>query len=211
VARPPSKRAAARAAAAAADAGEAARFFASPAAFRAWLEKHHARAAELLVGFWKVATGRPTLTWPESVDEAICYGWIDGVRRSVDAERYVIRFTPRKPGSQWSAVNRRKAEALLAAGRMAPAGLAAWEARPEAEDAGYSFENRREVAFPPALAKRFKAERAAWAWFSARPPGERRTATHWVVSAKREETRRKRLEVLIACSAAGRKLPLLGG
>jgi len=111
------------------------RFSSSPAAFRAWLERHHAREAELLVGYWKVGTGRPSLTWPESVDEAICFGWIDGVRHSLDAERYVIRFTPRKPGSNWSAVNRRKAEALLAAGRMSPAGRRAWEARPEGDGA----------------------------------------------------------------------------
>jgi uncharacterized protein YdeI (YjbR/CyaY-like superfamily) len=186
-----------------------ARFFPSPAAFRAWLHRHHAREVELLVGFWKRGTGRPSLTWPESVDEALCYGWIDGVRRSVDADRYAIRFTPRKARSRWSAVNRRKAEALIAAGRMQPAGLRAWGARPDDEDAGYSFESRTALRLPPALERTFRARPAAWSWFQARPPGYRRTAIHGVVSAKREETRGRRLAQLVADSAAGRPIPPL--
>jgi uncharacterized protein YdeI (YjbR/CyaY-like superfamily) len=185
------------------------RFFPSPAAFRAWLERHHARETELQVGFWKVGTGRPSLTWSESVDEAICFGWIDGVRRSLDAERYLIRFTPRSPKSSWSALNRRKAEALLAAGRMAPAGRRAWALRPEAEDASHSFETRASPRLSPKHERSFRAARAAWAWFQGRPPGYRRTAVHWVVSAKREETRARRLAQLIASSAAGRTIPPL--
>jgi uncharacterized protein YdeI (YjbR/CyaY-like superfamily) len=131
------------------------------------------------------------------------------VRRSLDARRYVIRFTPRKARSRWSAVNRRKAEALLAAGRMAPAGRRAWEARPIAEDAGYSFESRTALRLPPAMERTFRADPEAWAWFEARPPGYRRTATHWVVSAKQEATRARRLAQLVVDSAAGRNIPPL--
>jgi uncharacterized protein YdeI (YjbR/CyaY-like superfamily) len=185
-------------------AGPAPIFFASPAAFRAWLERHHARAAECLVGFWKVGTGRPSLTWPESVDEAICFGWIDGLRRSLGEEGYSIRFTPRRPGSGWSAINRRKAEALIAAGRMRPAGVKAWEARPDGEHAGASYEVRGSDRLPPAMEQRIRANAAAWAWFSARPAGERRTTVHWVTSAKREATRARRLEVLIETAARGK-------
>jgi len=184
-------------------------FFASPAAFRAWLAKHHARAAECLVGFWKVGTGRPSLTWPESVDEAICFGWIDGVRRSLHEEAYSVRFTPRRPGSAWSAINRRKVVALLAAGRMAPAGLKAWEARPDGEHAGASYEVRGSDRLPPPFERRLKANAAAWAWFGARPPGERRTTVHWVTSAKQEATRERRLEVLIETAARGVHVPPL--
>jgi uncharacterized protein YdeI (YjbR/CyaY-like superfamily) len=182
-------------------------FFPSPAALRAWLARHHAREAELEVGFWKVGTGRPSMTWPESVDEAICFGWIDGLRRSLGPDGYVIRFTPRRTGSAWSAVNRRKAEALVAAGRMAPAGLKAWEARPDREDAGYSFESRVADRLPPAMERRLRASASAWTWFSARPPGERRSTVHWVTSAKQEATRARRLEVLIETAARGVHIP----
>jgi len=188
-------------------AGPAPRFFSSPAAFGAWLSKHHASETELLVGFWKVGTGRPSMTWPESVDEAIRFGWIDGVRRSLDEHGYAIRFTPRKARSNWSAVNRRKAAALLAAGRMAPAGLAAWEARPEGEHAGASFEVGGPDRLPAAMERRLKADRAAWQWFSARPPGERRATVHWVTSARQEATRARRLEVLIETAAKGKHIP----
>ena len=190
-------------------AGPAPIFFASPAAFRAWLAKHHTSAAECLVGFWKVGTGRPSLTWPESVDEAICFGWIDGLRHSLGAEGYCIRFTPRRPGSSWSAVNRRKVEALVAAGRMAPAGLSAWEKRPEGEHAGASYEVRGAGRLPPPFERRLRADAAAWAWFSARPPGERRTTIHWVTSAKQAATRERRLEVLIETAARGVHVPPL--
>jgi uncharacterized protein YdeI (YjbR/CyaY-like superfamily) len=182
-------------------------FFPSPAAFRAWLARNHARQVELMVGFWKVGTGRPPMTWAESVDEAICFGWIDSVRRSLGRDGYVIRFTPRKAGSAWSAVNRRKAEALVTAGRMAPAGLAAWEARPDRDGAGYSFESRVAVRLPRAMARRLRANAAAWAWFSARPPGERRSTVHWLTSAKQEATRARRLEVLVETAARGVHIP----
>jgi len=186
-----------------------ARFFASPAALRAWLAKHHETATELWVGFHKKGTGRPSLTWSESVDEALCFGWIDGVRKRVDDERYVIRFTPRKPASTWSAVNIAKMEALLAAGRVAPAGRAAWQRRSEAKSRIYSYEQRRKATFPPELARRFRADKGAWAFFAAQPPGYRSVATFWVVSAKREATRLRRLQKLVDCSAEGRRLPEL--
>lgn len=183
------------------------RFFASPAEFRAWLEAHHAAAAELWVGFHKKGTGRPSLTWPESVAEALCFGWIDGVRKSLDAESYVIRFTPRRPQSTWSAVNLAMMEELVAAGRVAPAGLAAYERRSAAKSATYSYEQRRQAAFDADLERRFRAAKRAWAFFATQPPGYRRLVTHWVVSAQREATRRSRLAKLIECSAAGRRLP----
>lgn len=187
----------------------AARFFASPAAFRAWLAKHHETATELWVGFHKVATGRPSLTWSESVDQALCFGWIDGLRKRIDDERYVIRFTPRKPESTWSAVNLAKMEELFAAGLVTPAGRAAWERRSEARSRTYSYEQRKEAAFPPALARRFRAEEAAWKFFSEQPPGYRSLATFWVIAAKREATRLRRLQKLVECSAARRRIPEL--
>lgn len=185
------------------------RFFAGPAEFRAWLETYHAAAAELWVGFHRKGTGRPSLTWPESVAEALCFGWIDGVRKRLDAESYAIRFTPRRPGSIWSAVNLARMEELVAAGRVAPAGLAAWERRSAAKSAVYSYDRQSAAAFDPALARRFRAAKRAWAFFEAQPPGYRRVATHWVTSAKRQETRLRRLAKLIDCSAAGERLPEL--
>lgn len=182
-------------------------FFESPAAFRAWLERHHATATELWVGLWKVGTGKAALTWSLAVDEALCFGWIDGLTRGLDEARYCIRFTPRKARSQWSAVNRRKVAALLPAGRMAPAGLRAWEARPPGEHAGASFEVRGPDRLPPAMEKVIRADRAAWAWFSARPPGERRATVHWVTGAKREATRARRLAVLVETAARGVHVP----
>lgn len=185
-----------------------ARFFASPAAFRAWLATHHESASELWVGFHRKGTGRPSLTWPESVDEALCFGWIDGVRKRVDDERYVIRFTPRKPASAWSAVNLAKMEALLAEGRVKPAGLAAYERRSEAKSRIYSYEQRRQATFPPS-SRAASAPRRGPGSSSPRSPGYRSIATFWVVSAKREETRLRRLQKLIDCSAEGRRLPEL--
>jgi uncharacterized protein YdeI (YjbR/CyaY-like superfamily) len=185
------------------------RFFASPPAFRTWLEQHHTSETSLLVGFWKVGTGRPSLTWPEAVDEALCHGWIDGVRRSLGEEAYSIRFTPRKAGSRWSAINRAKATALIAAGRMRPAGLKTWEARPEGENAGASYEVGGADRLPPPMEKRLRANALAWAWFRARPPGERRTTVHWVTSARQEATRLRRLDLLIATAARGVHVPPL--
>ena len=177
------------------------RFFATPADFRGWLREHHERATELIVGFHKKGSGRPSITWPESVDEALCYGWIDGIRRSLDADSYSIRFTPRKPTSIWSNVNVAKVQALLKAGRMMPAGIAAWERRDPVKSGIYAFER------VTAATRRFQRNRAAWHYFQAQPPGYRRLATHYVVSAKRADTRARRLEAVIECSARGERLP----
>jgi uncharacterized protein YdeI (YjbR/CyaY-like superfamily) len=187
----------------------AATYFASAAAFRRWLAANHAWAPELLVGFHKRGTGRPSLTWSESVEEALSFGWIDGVRRSVDAERYTIRFTPRRPGSTWSAVNVSRAKALLAAGRMAPAGKAAFAARAEDRTAIYSYEQRRAAALGPLAERRLRVEPAAWAHWQAQPAWYRRTAAHWVTSAKKAATRAGRLATLVACSARGEAVPPL--
>ena len=180
-------------------------YFESPQDFREWLEANHARERELLVGFHKRGTGRPSLTWPESVDEALCYGWIDGVRRSVDAERYTIRFTPRQPKSVWSQVNIRRAKALVSEGRMAPAGLVAFQARDEERTRQYSFE-RENVALDAAHEREFRRNRRAWKFFESQPPSYRKTALWYVKSAKREETRQRRLRELIEDSAAGLRL-----
>ncbi len=182
------------------------RFFATPADFRGWLREHHERATELIVGFHKKGSGRPSITWPESVDEALCYGWIDGIRRSLDADSYSIRFTPRKPTSIWSNVNVAKVQALLKAGRMMPAGIAAWERRDPVKSGIYAFE-RVTAAFDETATRRFQRNRAAWHYFQAQPPGYRRLATHYVVSAKRADTRARRLEAVIECSARGERLP----
>jgi uncharacterized protein YdeI (YjbR/CyaY-like superfamily) len=180
------------------------RFFATPAAFRTWLERNHATETELLVGFHKRATGTPCMTWPESVDEALCFGWIDAVRRRIDANSYSIRFTRRKPTSIWSANNVRKVEALRAAGKMQPAGERAFAQRKAHKTAVYSFERTEAAVLPPTYAGRFRANKAAHAYFEAQPPWYRRTSIHWVISAKKEETRERRLATLIADSAANR-------
>jgi len=181
-------------------------FFATPAEFRAWLERHHADRRELLVGFYKRGSGKPSITWPESVDEALCFGWIDGVRRSLGEDAYTIRFTPRQARSTWSAVNVKRAAELIDAGRMRPAGLAAYEARGDDRTAIYSYEQRRHAALEPDQERRFRAVPEAWDWFQARPPWYRRAAIHWVTSAKRPETRERRLQTLIEDSAAGRPI-----
>jgi uncharacterized protein YdeI (YjbR/CyaY-like superfamily) len=185
------------------------RFFATADHFRAWLEKHHASATELVVGFHKRHTGRASMTWTESVREALCYGWIDGIRRSLGDDSYTIRFTPRKPSSNWSSRNVRHVEELMRAGRMAPAGLAAFEARRPDRTGVYSFERRHPARLEPAQEKQFRANKAAWKFFESQPPSYRKTAVHWVVSAKREETRSRRLAQLIEDSAAGRRLAQL--
>jgi uncharacterized protein YdeI (YjbR/CyaY-like superfamily) len=146
------------------------------------------------------------MTWPESVDEALCFGWIDGVRKRIDAERYTIRFTPRRPGSIWSAVNVGRVAALTEEGRMRPAGLAAFAARREDRSGIYSYEQREQAVLPAAYEKRLRAERRAWKWFEAQPKGYRRDAIRWVMTAKREETRERRLATLIEASAAGRRI-----
>jgi len=181
-------------------------YFSGPEAFRAWLEEHHAEATEVLVGFHKRATGKPSLTWPQSVDEALCFGWIDGVRKSVDDGRYTIRFTPRKPKSVWSAVNIDRVGELEKLGRMRPAGRAAFALRDEARSRIYAYE-RKTAELPAELAARFRADVTAWAFYSARPSWYQRTTAHWVVSAKKEETRLRRFATLVECSAAGKNIP----
>jgi uncharacterized protein YdeI (YjbR/CyaY-like superfamily) len=181
-------------------------FFATPAAFRAWLEAHHARSTELLVGFYKRGSGKPSITWPESVDEALCFGWIDGVRRSIDDERYTIRFTPRKARSTWSAINIKRVAELTKLGRMQPAGIEAFARRAESRSQIYSYEQRAEAVLDDEFERTFRANRRAWEFFQGQPPWYRRTATHWVMTAKKEETRRKRLATLIADSANGNRI-----
>jgi uncharacterized protein YdeI (YjbR/CyaY-like superfamily) len=181
-------------------------FFASPAKFRQWLAKSHARAAELWVGFYRKDSGRPSITWPESVDEALCFGWIDGIRKKVDDESYKIRFTPRRPKSIWSAVNIGRVAVLTHEGRMQPAGIAAFARREEATSAIYSFENRESARLPAADEREFRRDPAAWEFFQRQPPGYRRLAAWFVISAKRPETRRKRLDRLITTSRAQRRL-----
>jgi uncharacterized protein YdeI (YjbR/CyaY-like superfamily) len=181
-------------------------FFAEPADWRAWLEENHDRVSELWVGFHKKATGRPSVTWPESVDEALCFGWIDGVRKSLGPDSYMIRFTPRKPRSTWSAVNIKRAQELAAEGRMRPAGLKAFEARTDDRSAIYAYEQRHAAKLDPEQEREFRANAKAWEWFQSRPPSYRKTATWWVVSAKREETKARRLRTLIEDSAHGRTL-----
>ena len=181
-------------------------YFAAPAKFRAWLEKHHATASELLVGFYKKGSGKPSITWPESVDQALCYGWIDGVRRGLDDERYTIRFTPRKPTSTWSAINVARVAELSKQGLMHPAGLAAFERRRAERTASYSYEQRDRAELDEAQRAAFRADARAWAWFQASPPGYRHMATYWVATAKKPETRQRRLATLIADSARGQKI-----
>jgi uncharacterized protein YdeI (YjbR/CyaY-like superfamily) len=181
-------------------------FFATPAAFRAWLEEHHEIETELLVGFYKKPSGKPSITWPESVDQALCFGWIDGVRRSLGEEAYTIRFTPRKPRSNWSAVNVQRMGELIHEGLVHPAGLAAFERRSDDRTAIYASEQRKNAQLPPEYERRLRADAAASEFFDAQPPWYRRTATHWVISAKREATRERRLAQLIEDSASGRRI-----
>ena len=184
-------------------------FFETPAEWRAWLEAHHATETEVEVGFRRKATGLPTMTWSQAVDEALCFGWIDGVRHSIDETSYRNRFTPRKPTSTWSNVNIAKVEALEAAGRMMPAGRAAFERRTEDNSGIYSFEGARAEALPEPYAAVLAADAGACAYFTARPAWYRRAAVHWVTSAKREATRERRLAELVECSAAGQDVPPL--
>ena len=181
------------------------RFFPTPADFRSWLETHHDEEKELIVGFYKKGSGKPSITWPESVDQALCFGWIDGVRRRIDDERYSIRFTPRREGSNWSAINIGRAQELIEQGLMHAAGLKAFEARREDRSGVYSYE-KQEPALEPQFEKRFRAHRKAWTFFAAQPPSYRRIAIHWVMSAKRPDTRERRLGTLIDDSAQERRL-----
>ena len=180
-------------------------FFPTPADFRRWLKTHHKTVRELWVGFHKKATGRPSISWPESVDEALCFGWIDGVRRTIDGESYMIRFTPRRPGSIWSHVNTRRATALIRLGRMQPAGLAAFKKRDAKKTGVYSFE-REHARLSEDAEARFRKNRAAWRFFEAQPPGYQRLAIFYVTSARQAATQARRLDRLIQECAAGRRL-----
>jgi uncharacterized protein YdeI (YjbR/CyaY-like superfamily) len=182
------------------------RFFTTPERFRAWLEQHHADATELWVGFHKRDTGKASITWPQSVDQALCFGWIDGIRKSLGDQSYVIRFTPRRPTGKWSTVNTRRMSELMEQGLVRPAGLAAFERRDAAKSADYSYERRHQAKLPKAFERRFRANERAWSYFEAEAPWYRRATTHWVVSAKREETRERRLATLIDCSARGKRI-----
>jgi uncharacterized protein YdeI (YjbR/CyaY-like superfamily) len=184
-------------------------FFSSPDELRDWFEENHEKQTELWVGFFRKATGKQTMTWSEAVDQALCFGWIDGIRKGIDEESYMNRFTPRKPRSNWSAVNVAKVEALIKQGSMRPAGLAAFEKRQDERTAVYSYENRKDARFSREQAATFRANRKAWDFFAAQPPGYRMVATYWVVSAKKEETRVRRLARLIEDSEAGRRLAQL--
>ena len=181
------------------------RFFKTPSAFRKWLAANHDKAKELLVGFYKKDSGKASITWPESVDEALCFGWIDGVRKTIDDQSYTIRFSPRKPESIWSAVNIRNVERLTAEKRMQPGGLKAFAARKEYRSGIYAYEQRPAELVEP-YASQFRRNKAAWKFFQVQPPYYRKTMTWWIVSAKREETRLSRLGKLIETSAKQQRL-----
>lgn len=181
-------------------------FFETEHDFRLWLEKHHETATELVVGFYKIASGRPSMTWSESVDQALCFGWIDGVVKSIDDNSYSRRFTPRRPGSIWSAVNIDKMEKLFAADLVYPMGNAAYEKRKEHKSRIYSYEKDEIEQLPAEWESEFKVDEAAWEFFNAYPPGLKRTVTHWVTSAKQEKTRRQRFEKLLEASKLHKRL-----
>ena len=180
-------------------------FFKTPADFRKWLAKHHNTAAELWVGFYKKDSGKPSITWPESVDEALCVGWIDGVRKRIDDVSYKIRFSRRRPRSVWSSVNIKRMPELAKEGRMLPAGEEAFARRLENKSGIYAYE-QRPAELPDPYAKKLKQNKAAWKFFESQPPYYRKLATWWIVSAKQEETRLKRLKKLIELSAEGRRV-----
>lgn len=181
-------------------------FFATPEDFRAWLEANAATAPELIVGYWTVGSGRQSMTWPESVDEALCVGWIDSVRRRIDDHTYQIRFTPRRPSSIWSAVNIHKYEQLLSAGRVTEAGKRAYACRKEEKSKVYAYEQPVDPTLTADETQAFQAIPEAWRHFEACPPGYRKTLLYWVTSAKKAETRAQRLEKLIAACARGERL-----
>jgi uncharacterized protein YdeI (YjbR/CyaY-like superfamily) len=180
-------------------------FFVNEAGFRKWLQTNHATADEVWVGFYKKHTGKPTVTYKEAVDQALCFGWIDGIRKSIDDESYMNRFTPRRKGSNWSSVNIKRAQELIADGLMKPAGAAAFAVRDESRTGRYSFE-RENVAFSLAQLKQFKKNREAWRFFEEQPPSYRKLVTHWVTSAKQPATQERRLAQLMKDSAAGQRI-----
>ena len=178
------------------------RFFKTPSDFRAWLETHHADTPELWVGFYKKASGRKGITYPEAVDMALCFGWIDGIKKRVDKDSYTHRFSPRGAGSIWSVINTRRATELVGLGMMAPRGLEVFERRDRAKTKLYSNENRP-AAFAAALERTFRANPAAWTFFRAQPPGYQKLMIFYVMSAKKDEARLRRLAALIKSSAEG--------
>ena len=179
-------------------------YFPHAAAFRRWLNQHHRSASEIWVGFHKKDSGTPGISFPDAIDEALCFGWIDGIRKKIDERRYTNRFTPRRT-TRWSEVNIGRAKALIAAGRMQPAGLKAFEAR-DASRSAYSLAQRAGTSFSEESEKTFRANRAAWEFFQAQPPGYRRNQIAYVESAKRDDTRERRLRNLVAACAAGIRL-----
>lgn len=181
------------------------KFFPTPTSFRKWLAANHDKSTELWVGFYKKDSGKPSITWPESVDEALCFGWIDGVRKTIDEESYKIRFSPRKSTSIWSAVNIRNVERLTKEKRMQPPGVKAFKARKEDRSGIYGYEQRSPELIQP-YAGKLKRNKAAWKFFQAQPPYYRKSMNWWIVSAKQEETRLKRLEKLIEESAKERRI-----
>jgi len=183
--------------------------FQTPAAFRAWLRKHHRKETELLVRLYRAHAAKHGMTYPQALDEALCFGWIDGVRRSLDDDTFTIRFSPRKPKSIWSRINVAHVERLTREGRMERPGLAAFQARSEKRTGVYSFERAAPAKLAPALERRLKAAAAAWKHYQAQAPWYRRTTAHWIMSAKKEETRLRRLEILIDCSRKGVRIPAL--
>lgn len=184
-------------------------FFKKPEDFRKWLQKKHQSEKELIVGYFKTNSSKPSITWPQSVDEALCFGWIDGIRRSIDEESYCIRFTPRKPDSIWSAVNIKKVEELTAKALMQPAGIVAFEKRKEQKSKIYAYEQEGIPQLSPDFEKTFKANKKAWEFFNSLAPSYRKTAIHLVMAAKQEATQLKRLNELIAASASGEKIKSL--
>ncbi len=183
-------------------------FFPTPSHFRRWLEKHHQSERELVVGFYLKGSGKPSITWPESVEEALCFGWIDGVRHKLDEDSYTIRFTPRKPTSIWSQKNLATMERLIREKRVAAAGLKSYESRDLKKTALYSFE-RAEAKLSKEYEQRFRKNAKAWKFWEAQVPSYRKPATWWVVSAKQDATRERRLAMLIDCSEKGLKIPSL--
>jgi uncharacterized protein YdeI (YjbR/CyaY-like superfamily) len=180
-------------------------FFPTEADFRRWLEANHETAPELLVGFWKKGSGEPSIDWPQARDQALCFGWIDGIRKSLGEDSYTIRFTPRRRGSIWSRVNVARYEALTASGQMTPRGVRAYEENKH-KSGLYSYENEQK-ALTETEEKQFRTHKAAWADWEKRPPGYRKVVLHWITSAKRPETRAKRLAILIEVSAKGERIP----
>ncbi len=178
-------------------------YFSNTESLRKWFEENHLNSNELVVGFYKTGTKRKTITWSQSVDEALCFGWIDGIRRSVDEERYCIRFTPRKPGSNWSAINIEKMENLIRAGRMTDAGLAAFSKRKDSKSRVYSYETDKEFHLTGEMTDEFMKNPSAWEYFQSQSPSYRKVTIRWVLGAKQESTREKRLAELISSSAAG--------